>query len=257
MTFARFARTLEARRGRHGVVILAVTGSTNDLAKRIVRDYTREDDSPPALDIVAWHQESGRGRDQRTWMGGPGAGVYASMVRPLTDARASSTLPVAVAVGLARALNRHIDDRCRLKWPNDLLVEGRKLGGVLIEVVGCGGGGCGGAVIGFGINHRRDWVEEPSLRATSVLAESATEVDLSTLTADLLESVDACLAEPFDELLAAYRDLSTHKDGDQLSLRGVERPVEGTFRGFDDRGFLRLAGDDGAERTFAAGELDR
>ncbi len=255
MSFLRFAQDLRARRGEKGVVVLATVGSTNDLAKRIVRDYAREGDATPAMDLVSWQQECGRGRDGRKWVSHPGGGIYASMVRPLASAEQASVLPIAVAVGLGRVLNRYLNHPCRLKWPNDLLVAGRKLGGVLIEVVGAGEESHGGAAIGFGVNTALSVVEEPALNATSVAAERSAAFELGTLAADLLDGVDECLAAPFDEMLEAYRGISVHEIGDLLRVRGAQAPVEGTFCGFDHRGFLRLGIEGGEERILAAGEL--
>ena len=81
--------------------------------------------SPPPALLVAWEQSEGRGRRGRTWVSPPGRGVYASLLTPLPGDADLHTLPLLAGVGLCRAANRHLPDagpRCRLKWPNDLLL---------------------------------------------------------------------------------------------------------------------------------------
>lgn len=254
------------------LIVLPTIGSTNALGRRIARDYFAEAQSPPPALLVAWEQSEGRGRRGRTWVSPPGRGVYASLLTPLPGDADLHTLPLLAGVGLCRAANRHLPDagpRCRLKWPNDLLLldqrGGRKLGGLLIE---CERGeeGAAAAVIGFGLNHRPAPEVEAEAAATgrggrvaALAAETPEPPSLAVLVRDLGAAVVAELDHIGDETYAAreYQALSAHRPGDTLRCRDGERTVEGVFLGFDRRGFLRLRpaeGDEG-ELRLAAGEV--
>lgn len=255
MSFARFLRDLHGqhRDRNRGLIVLASVPSTNRLARRIAREYAREAVCAPAADLVAWRQDAGSGRDGRSWSSPPGVGVYATLVRPLAGVEALQSLPLRVAVGLCQALNRHLDGRCRLKWPNDLVVDGRKLGGILIDAV-TRGDRCTVAVIGFGVNHRQP---APELaRATSLVGEAASAPPaLTALARELIAAIDAHLGAGSDgAIVDAYKASSVHRPGERLVCRLRDEVVEGVFQGFDDRGFLRLR-TEGGERLLPAGEV--
>jgi BirA family biotin operon repressor/biotin-[acetyl-CoA-carboxylase] ligase len=161
-------------------------------------------------------------------------------------------------VAVARALNRWLGDRCRIKWPNDLLVDERKIAGVLLAGVSGGGGGNGksggGAVVGVGVNHGHDAVELAGLEprgargATSLALELVDDGgggDLPSL-ADLTWAVVVALGEELTHVgdgpraVERYQALSIHSPGERLRCRQPDGTLEGIFRGFDERGFLRL-----------------
>lgn len=237
-------------------VLLAGPGSTNALARRVVDEYLQEEmELPPAV-FVAWEQTAGRGRHGRAWASPPGAGAWVTMIRPLAAVADLAVLPLLVPLGLCDALDRHLPEgrECRIKWPNDLVVAGRKLGGVLLDGVAPRGGEetDGAAVIGFGINLLQDEEALASigggaasgegLTATSLAVESAGPVAAEEVVWELVAGVAARLAEVGDPAaaVAAYRERSVHRIGDALRCRTGEATLEGRFRGFDERGFLRL-----------------
>jgi len=275
MPFADFlARLLELQaegpaRLPANLVVLPCVPSTNALGRRLARDYFAEGLTPPPTLLVAWEQTAGRGRRGRSWASPPGRGVYASLVAPVAGAERLHTLPLLAAVALCRAVDRYLPaggPRCRLKWPNDLLLVGgldggRKLGGLLIETER-GEDGETAAVIGFGVNHLPAPEIESAVDGRGVAAlaaESPAPPSLAVLVRDLTSSLEAELAHLGDEAYAAreYQALSTHRAGDRLRCRDGERTVEGVFLGFDRRGFLRLrsAAGEGGELRLAAGEV--
>lgn len=237
-------------------VLLAGPGSTNALARRVVDEYLREDMALPPAVFVAWEQTAGKGRHGRSWASPPGAGAWVTMIRPLAAVAELAVLPLLVPLGLCDALDRHLPEgrECRIKWPNDLVVGGRKLGGVLLDGVAPRGGEetDGAAVIGFGINLLQDEEALASiggveaggagLPATSLAVESGAPVAAEQVVWDLVAGVAARLAEAGDPAaaVAVYRARSAHRPGDPLRCRAGEETLEGRLRGFDERGFLRL-----------------
>src|SRR4030095_14056643 len=125
---------------------------TNGLARRIASEYAAESIEPPRLWIFAFEQGAGRGRQGSAWASPAGSGIYATLASGRLERGLLDALPLLVAESLCSTVNRWLNGRCRLKLPNDLMVGGNKLGGVLIESV-LRGGDPPAVIIGFGINH--------------------------------------------------------------------------------------------------------
>jgi BirA family biotin operon repressor/biotin-[acetyl-CoA-carboxylase] ligase len=270
MDFSSYLRELLALRpppGRGGpenLVVLERVASTNLLAKAVAADYHRECQDVPEALFLAYEQTAGRGRLGRSWSSPAGKGVYATLARALDgDARidrgaALATLPLLVGVGLCRGLEPHLASPCRLKWPNDLMVDGRKIGGVLIESL-VAPGACSVVMVGFGVNHGQSAAELPIERATSLAlaARGGHPLSLPRLAWELVAAVERELARLGDEgyAVAAYGERSLHRAGDRLTVRAGEETIEGRFAGFDEHGHLLLARDGGEEVRLAAGEV--
>jgi BirA family transcriptional regulator, biotin operon repressor / biotin---[acetyl-CoA-carboxylase] ligase len=259
--FHRYVEGLERRReqgGPENVIVLPRVESTNTLARAIVTEYQNEAQTLHPLLLVALEQTGGRGRQGRNWSSPEGKGVYATRVLAVVEPAQLQTLPLLVAVGLCRALGAHLSVPCRLKWPNDLLVEvdggRRKIGGILIEA-SVRAGEDTFAIIGFGVNHTHDQEDLPGT-ATSLRLLGGGAASLEDLTWDLVQGVEAELARLGDAAHAveSYRALSIHQPGERIVVRTGETQVEGTFTGFDDAGHLLL--ESGGERlSVAAGEV--
>ena len=125
-----------ARRGRfariHNVILLSTASSTNDLGKIIVEHALAESEEIRLTVIVAGEQTAGRGRSGRTWTSIPGALALSAIV-PWPEGPGHVRLPIETGILLARGLSAAFGIDVRLKWPNDLLVERKKVGGLLVE----------------------------------------------------------------------------------------------------------------------------
>ena len=221
------------------------TGSTNaDLAAA-----ARAGEASGAV-LVAEHQSAGRGRFARRWEAPPGMSVAISLLlRP--DAVSSERwlwLPLITGVAVAEALGT-LGVRAEVKWPNDVLVEGRKLCGILSERVG------DAAVIGIGINTTLDASQLPVPTATSLRLEgcaaSATQVVAEVLAA--FESAYRRWASSAD-LTRWYGERCATVGRDVRVLESEASAVQGTAIGVDGFGRLRVRTPTG-ERTFAAGDV--
>jgi BirA family biotin operon repressor/biotin-[acetyl-CoA-carboxylase] ligase len=255
MDFTAFrAALLAGERAQENLVVFESTDSTNRAGRRVVAEL-QKDYSPlrPTL-LAAWHQTAGRGRHARRWHSPPGKGIYATVLMDVAR-DAVSTLPIAVAVALAEELAGHTRQAVQLKWPNDLYVGGRKIGGILIEVVSEDEDSLA-AVIGFGVNHGLDEDELPLAAATSLRLECERLPEMPPLLLSLAERVHRCVdsGAPIPELVDRYRGLCLHGAGDEIVFRLGEEKVQGRFVGLNDHGWLTLETGSG-ERTFAAGEV--
>ena len=179
--------------------VLAVTGSTNDDGRVLA-----ESGAPSGTTVIAEQQTQGRGRGGRSWVGTPGQSLHISTVLRPPETRFSCLSAVPVRVGLIaiHALNEHAGVRARLKWPNDIQLSDRKLGGILCESVL---GDNPFLVIGVGVNIGQrisDFPAELQTTATSVYAHTGRTIERSRLaggiTRGLLQQA-LRIAEPFDE----------------------------------------------------------
>lgn len=258
MDFDLYAAALEGERrsrGPENLIVLETVASTNALARRLVAEYETEGQAAVPVLLLAFEQTAGRGRLGRSWASASGKGVYATRVARVADAGRLALLPLAVGVGLCRALARF---GCRLKWPNDLVIETagerRKLGGVLIEASSKAAGGST-AVVGFGVNVLQQESELPAA-ATSLALASSGPVALAEVTWDLVAELEQELDRLADGSfrVASYTELSVHRAGEPISCRVGNGTVSGGFAGFTDEGRLILG--NGAERTVvSAGEV--
>lgn len=258
MDFSRYVAEIARRKpagAPENLAVLERVGSTNQLARAVIADYERECQALPPVLFLAFEQTAGRGRLGRSWSSPAGQGVYASLCLSVDEPERLQSLPLLVGVGLCRALDPYLPTPCRLKWPNDLLVGGRKLGGILIETL-VRPGECALAVVGFGVNRSQTAAELPDERATSLLLEGGREGSLAQLTWDLVSAVGRELERLGDPAyaVASYRERSLHQPGDRLACRVEGELVTGRFRGFDEHGRLLLdAG--GRELRLSAGEV--
>ena len=262
MTYDRYVQELiERHRGEgspENVVILPVVGSTNALARLVATEYQNEYLAVHPLVLIAFEQSGGRGRQGRTWSSPAGRGAYVTRVVEAADPALLQTLPLLVGVGLCRALSPHLPTPCRLKWPNDLVVEvggeRRKLGGILIEAL-VRPGERSLAIVGFGVNLFHEAGELPET-GTSLRLAGGDGGSLAGLTWDLVKGVEAELIHlgEVEYAVESYRPLSVHQPGEPIVCRVGEGTVEGTFAGFDGIGRLLLDGP-GGRIAVAAGEV--
>jgi len=212
---------------------LRSTTSTNDRARELAMTG-----APHGTLVTAAEQTAGRGRQGRAWSAPPGRALLMSLV--LRDDHA--LLPLAAGVAVAATCGAD----ARLKWPNDVLLGGRKVAGILAE----GRPSEGWAVVGVGVNvavRPEDFPAELRGRATGLGLQPA---DVSRVLARLLEELDAALGLTLPALLEAWRSR------DALLGHAVTWGAgSGTAAGVDAAGRLRVTLADGSETTLAAGEV--
>ena len=255
MNLSRLRAALDSRTERLACnqVLLDSVDSTNSMGLRVVRSFFDRESLPPRTIVVAMRQASGRGRLGRSWVSPSGQGAYLSLVAGMHGPDDVASLPLLVGVGLCQKISEISGAACRLKWPNDLMVEDRKIGGILIDCVSRGTVGTA-AVIGIGVNYGRS--QELSAVGGIAMDEVARELpDLPEVISELAEALEEQLDHIGDIAYAAarYRDLSAHRHGDTLQYRTEKGIRRGVFTGFDERGFLILRGARG-EIHLGAGE---
>jgi BirA family biotin operon repressor/biotin-[acetyl-CoA-carboxylase] ligase len=209
--------------------------STNERARTLAAAG-----APHGTLVTAAEQSAGRGRQGRTWTAAPGAALLMSVVlRPPAEG-----LPLAAAVAVCEA----VTPECLIKWPNDVLVDGRKLAGILVE----GRPQDGWAVLGIGLNvttREEDFPAELRETATSLAIAAPEGTTSEAVLASLLARLDARLRSPLEEILEEWRRR------DALLGRAVRWDGgDGTAAGIDADGSLLVDTGDGRV-ALRAGEI--
>lgn len=251
---AEIRRYLRARRLGARIDCLAETDSTNSDAARAGRAG-----APEGTVVIADSQRRGRGRLGRSWASPPGVNLYCSvLLRPRLPAEESALLPLVAGIAVAEAVDGSTESRAGLKWPNDVVVGGRKIAGILCEMEVDGGAHF--VVVGMGVNLNGDRESfPPEIRplATSALLETGRPVERARFAADLLSALDAryegFLHDGFSALLPAWSERDVLR-GCRVSVRVGEEVVEGVATGITERGRLRVESTSGA-REIVAGDV--
>jgi BirA family transcriptional regulator, biotin operon repressor / biotin---[acetyl-CoA-carboxylase] ligase len=238
----------------HPMRLLATTTSTNDLASRAAKEG-----APHGATWVAEQQTSGRGRRGRGWVCPAGEGLLFSLLLRVSCPPARLP-PMSLLVGLAvrDAVSAAAPGaEVGVKWPNDVLVAGRKVAGVLVEAITLGSR-VEAVVIGVGINvHTRAFPDAIAERATSVaLLSSAGPPDRASILADVLESLDRDLHVVLARGLGLVR--ARLETADALRGRRVrsEAGDQGVACGIDEDGRLLVRRDDGILTRWSSGEVE-
>lgn len=227
------------------VVCSELLDSTNAEALRLAAAG-----EPEGLVVVADAQSAGRGRLDRTWWAEPGTALLASwLVRPALEIERRPLLSLVAGVAAARAAAVAGGAPVRLKWPNDLLLGGRKLGGILAE-----SDASGAVVIGVGLNVRQEtFPDDLRVTATSLVAWGTRPAARAWLLAATLSSFGARMAEPEDSL-AEYRDLCDTLGARVRVERGGADPIDGEAVELTETGALVVETRDG-RTVVAAGDV--
>ena len=259
------AAALDERRERLAplgapVLYFDTIGSTNDVAAALVASGHHE-----GAVVVADAQTAGRGRRGRTWFSPPGAGLYVSVVLApgrarVSPERATALLTLSAGVALSEAVERVTGLAPAIKWPNDLLVDRRKLAGILAEGVASPAfHGLQAVVLGYGINVMpASYPPDLAARVTSLETELGRSVDRAAVCAESLASLAAryhdLLEGRYDAILDAWRARAFGSRGARVEWDTPAGLRTGITEGIDDMGALLVRGGSGVERI-VAGEV--
>ncbi len=235
--------------------VLKLVESTNSEAKRLL-----EEGAASGTVVLAEGQTGGRGRRGNTWISPYAANIYMSLVwRFDQNATLLEGLSLAIGVAVRRAILTSGVENIGLKWPNDIYANNKKLGGILLEVIGDPSVKAD-VILGVGINVAmserlgRD-IDQQWIDLNSV---STSKVSRNALAANLISSLFDVLQNFTEVGFTAYRDEWQCADcmrGSPVSLSNSRETIYGTVLGVDSSGALRLLQEDGTERQFIGGEM--
>ena len=241
----------------HRVFYYPTIGSTNDRALDLAVAG-----EPEGAVVLAEEQTGGRGRRERTWHSPVRLGIYVSLIlRPLVPATRAPLFTFMAAVAAASALRETCSLQASIKWPNDVVVERRKIAGILGETRGSDPL-IREMVLGIGVNvnHRpEDFSSDVLERATSVRIETGVAADRAVLLAAILEGFERRYSrlvggQPSD-LLREWESLSALPRGRSVVVEGPAGRSEGSLAGVDEEGALLLLLPDGRTVRVPFGEI--
>ncbi len=239
------------------VIFFESTTSTNDKAI----DIGRKRDNPEGIVVIADEQSLGKGRFGRTWISPPGVNLYFTvLLRPPILSRDASILTLVAAVAVAGAIRVYSGLCAEIKWPNDILINGKKTGGILVDmksdktpifILAIG--------IGVNVNMSLDKLTD-DIRpfTTSLKAETGKSIDRITLLNRILAEMERyykiLLNGNKRALINEWLRLNS-TIGNKVKVQNQQRIISGTAKGIDDTGQLILRLSSGKIETVCAGEV--
>lgn len=232
------------------LVELQTVGSTNDHAKGLARSGY-----PHGTVVWAHTQTGGRGRQGNSWISLPGNLFMTMILRPDRNAATAGQLSFVAAVALAESLKEWLPPMAQiaLKWPNDLLLNGKKAAGILLESELNGVQPVNWIVVGIGVNIAGAPEGAVSLKQLGVESLEAGQL-LEKLTVRMKALYDIWLKNGFEPIRTEWLRYA-HNVGSTISVRLPKETFTGKFLGIDSAGALQLEMPDGARRDVSSGEV--
>jgi BirA family transcriptional regulator, biotin operon repressor / biotin---[acetyl-CoA-carboxylase] ligase len=238
------------------IFVFDAVESTNDLARKYLEEGALEGQV-----LIAESQTRGRGRMGRSWVSPPGTGIYMSvLLKPQILPQRLPQLTLMAGLGTVQAVNEFSSQKAQLKWPNDILLNGKKLSGILSEYHTTQNGG-NAVIIGIGVNANHSQNDFPEIlrpTATSLRIENENPVDREALATALIRHLD----QEYDAFLRGknpnvIKKWTDHSDmfGKNISVTKGESVIHGTALGLDSQGRLLMRIKNGEEMAFDSGEV--
>jgi BirA family biotin operon repressor/biotin-[acetyl-CoA-carboxylase] ligase len=193
--------------------------------------------------ILAEEQTAGQGRHGHYWHSEPGTGIYISMVL-----RPAPLLTMALGLATAEAISAVTGIACDLRWPNDVLVGGKKAAGILVQLDN--GAATGG--IGINVNHTA-FPPELAEIATSLRIHTGREWRREEILLALIPAIDSYAGLPEEDILRLFAHASSYACGRRVVIEQPEGVVRGVTAGLTNTGYLRVRQDDGTDTLIVAG----
>jgi BirA family biotin operon repressor/biotin-[acetyl-CoA-carboxylase] ligase len=193
--------------------------------------------------VIADEQLAGQGRHGHTWHSQPNAGIYCSLVL-----EPKPVLTLALGLAAVDAITRSTGLVCDLRWPNDVMLGGKKTGGILVQLVD------GLAIAGIGLNvNQTSFPPELAHLATSLRLQAGRPACRTDILLALIPAIDAFIQEDKETILRLFTRASSYAAGRRVVVNQPGGIVEGTTAGLDADGFLVVRRDDGTDTLILAG----
>jgi BirA family biotin operon repressor/biotin-[acetyl-CoA-carboxylase] ligase len=193
----------------------------------------------PGSVVLADRQTAGQGRHGRRWHSEPASGIYCSIVL-----KPAPALTLALGLATADAIKRATGIVCDLRWPNDVMLAGKKVAGILVR----------NAIAGIGINvNHTSFPAELASDATSLRLHTGARVSSTGILLHLLPAIDAFVELDTDTILRLFASASSYAAGRRVTVAQPDGIIEGTTAGLDPAGFLIVRKDDGTDTLIVAG----
>jgi BirA family biotin operon repressor/biotin-[acetyl-CoA-carboxylase] ligase len=232
-----------------------------DSTQNIAHGLVRQGEAEGTL-VLAEQQNAGRGRMGRNWFSPKGKGIWMSLIlKPTIAMQFTPQLTLLAAVALCRAIQAYVPHQVGIKWPNDLLIRGRKVSGILLES-SAEDERLNYVIVGMGISANltaEDYPEELRLKATSLLLEIGQPVDREQLICDILLQLEKLMELYIQQGFAPIRTLwealtiSLHKP---IRIQTSKGWIEGIADSIDEMGALMITQLDGQSLKLYSGDIE-
>lgn len=244
---------------QYEIVRMDVVDSSNDEAKRLIKEEQYSHSNHKFV-LVAGSQIAGKGRDRRLWISPEGNLYFSAVVIPNVPVWRLPQLSFVVAIAVKEALSHFIPKSAKitLKWPNDILVNNKKIAGILLESEYVGKDPkVRKVIIGVGINIKH-CPEDLEIEATFAQAYMDQEIKLDDVLEKWIISFDQWFRlwerEGFTKIRLVWL-ANAHGTGKMMRVRFAQQEYEGSFKDVDQEGCLILQLPNGKEKTIAAGDV--
>lgn len=238
------------------IIYLESATSTNDVAGEI----GQQRENPEGIVVIADAQTSGRGRLGRAWISPPGVNLYFTvLLKPPFPPAEASFITLSTAVAVAVAVREYTGITAEVKWPNDIMINNKKAGGILVELKSVRNG-IRLLSVGVGLNVNMSLNEPGDLTqlATSLISEKGEPVDriglLGVILAEMEKTYKILLSGDKGVLISEWIRLNCTL-GREVIAKGRERVISGTAENITDNGGLIIRTPSGGVETLNAGEV--
>lgn len=236
------------------IIVLDSVGSTNDYLKQLGNEGAQS-----GTVVTAREQTKGKGRLGRSWQGARGKALaFSVLLRPkMSPSEVGEVTPLA-GLAMCKAIHRVTELDCMIKWPNDIIVGGKKLVGILTEM-SAEYDAVEYIVIGIGVNVEQTvFPEEIAFKATSLLLETGRHFDQNKLLAEFINQLEGEFSANNLSLTPSALDEYEKRCatiGRSVTFRRGERTISGMAVGIAEGGRLKVMLSDGSIRKISSGEV--
>lgn len=254
LTKQRLQRGLKTRQFGKKMFVFETLDSTNNCA-RVLADAGTEEGTV----VVSDFQTDGKGRLGREWNSEPGSNLlFSVLLRPSLPKDRPGILPFVAAVSIARSLESLTGLRFECKWPNDILLNGKKLCGILLES-SVQDGATTHAILGVGLNvNQKDFPNELRLKATSLSRELKKDFNRGQILKRILEELEDQMRKvrsgQQEDIMSDWRSRSTLL-GSQILVRDQEGEKTGTVSDILDDGGIAVSYGNGTRHILRGGDF--
>ncbi|WP_342469664.1 biotin--[acetyl-CoA-carboxylase] ligase [Ureibacillus sp. FSL K6-3587] len=255
---AKISSFLNTKRFGHAIHYFEEIDSTQSVAQQLARQGAED-----GTVIIAEEQTGGKGRMQRTWHSAKGKGIWMTIiVRPNIPPHQAPQLTLVAAVSVVLAMKSLYKNFMPvIKWPNDILINGKKCAGILTEML-AEMDRVEGLLIGIGINTNHeldDFPEDIQSIATSIAIEEKQKVDRAQLVAEILKNLeyytDEYVAHGFKSIKKLWEEHSG-TIGKRIKATTIREIIEGQAVGITDEGVLEILLDDGQVKKVYSADIE-
>ncbi|HEX6922433.1 MAG TPA: biotin--[acetyl-CoA-carboxylase] ligase [Bacillales bacterium] len=254
---AEIQNGLETETFGHSVHYEESVSSTQEIAHKLAREGAGE-----GTIVVADEQTVGRGRLGRPWHSPKGTGIWASLIlKPHIPPQQAPQLTLLAAVGVVKGIRQATGLECDIKWPNDILVHGKKLVGILTELQ-ADPDQVNSVIVGMGMNvnvEESDFPADLQRIATSIRIEAGREIDRAELLRHILKQTELLYKDYLQEGFRFVKLLwESHAVslGNIIQARTLRGTIVGRAMGLSDQGFLILEDESGKRHEISSADID-